>query len=129
MKIAVASNDGTNISHHFGRSECFIVFEVENGQVKSREVKQNTFTAHALGECNGEHAHHEEHHSHAGIVAALQECDAVLCYGMGFRAAQDLQANGIKAYILESEYTPEEAVSAFIRGDVKKSGGFCHCHE
>ena len=32
MKIAVASVDGVSISHHFGRSQCFIVFDVDGDE-------------------------------------------------------------------------------------------------
>jgi predicted Fe-Mo cluster-binding NifX family protein len=36
VKIAIASMDGVSISPHFGRSSCFIVFEVENGRTKNK---------------------------------------------------------------------------------------------
>jgi len=91
MKIAIASLDGTTISPHFGRSQCFIIFDVQDEKVTGKEVRQNTFTAHAQGNCQGEHEH-DHQHSHSAIVEALRDCDAVLCYGMGWRAAQDLAA-------------------------------------
>lgn len=133
MKIAVASMDGTTISGHFGRSSCFIIFETDGKGITGKEIRQNTFTAHAQGECTGEerheHTHEHAHHSHSAIVEALHDCDAVLCYGMGWRAAQDLAANGIKAYVLESESTPDEAVMQFLSGSLKAAGSFCRCHE
>ena len=156
MKIAVASIDGVSVSPHFGRSTCFIVFGTTDGKIVSREVRDNTYTPHARGEC-GEgqherhqphdqhdghepHGHHEDHqphsqheqprpHSHAGIVQALRDCEAVLCYGMGWRAAQDLAAAGVKAFILDGERTPEDAVHAFLEGKLGESKPFCRCHE
>jgi predicted Fe-Mo cluster-binding NifX family protein len=142
MKIAVASIDGVSISHHFGRSECFIVFEAAEGQVTGREVRSNSYTAHAQGQCAGHagHAGHEAHeaheahdhaqpHSHAAIVNALSDCQVVLCYGMGWRAAEDLKQAGIQAFVLDAEATAEEAVQAFLAGKVKPGGAFCRCHE
>jgi predicted Fe-Mo cluster-binding NifX family protein len=47
---------------------------------------------------------------------------------MGWRAAEDLAANGIKACVLESESTPEGAVQQFLSGELKAAGSFCRCH-
>jgi predicted Fe-Mo cluster-binding NifX family protein len=129
MKIAVASADGVSISQHFGRSQCFIVFDVADGKVASREVRDNTFTAHAKGECKeGEH-HHDQHHSHADVVAALHDCQVVLCGGMGGRAAEDLQANGIRPVMVDAALAPDQAVRDFVDGKLKPGSGFCRCHE
>jgi predicted Fe-Mo cluster-binding NifX family protein len=131
MKIAVASIDGVNISPHFGRSACFIVYENEDGTIKSREVRDNTYTPHAKGECkDGEHHEHDqgEHHGHGAIINALHDCDAVLCFGMGHRAAEDLQAKGIMPYIVTEDMPADDAVKAYLEGKLKPGQGFCHCH-
>ena len=129
MKVAVASMDGVTISHHFGRSECFIVFDVEGEEIGESTVRPNKYTAHALGQCHDEHGHHDQPHSHSSIVAALQDCDAVLCYGMGWRAAEDLNNNGIKAFVLEGEVAPAEAVKQFVTGELKPASNFCRHHD
>ena len=126
MRIAVASEDGVSISHHFGRSRCFLVFEVEGKQVVGRSLRDNTFTAHARGECQ-EGVEHNHHHGHGAIVEALKDCQAVLCYGMGWRAAEELKQNGILAFIVSGELSPEEAVSKYLAGDLGAAGGFCRC--
>ena len=130
MKIAVASTDGVSISPHFGRSRSFIVFEVVGGRIANRELRPNSHTAHAQGKCDdgGEHDHGQAH-SHADIVKALSDCQVVLCHGMGWRAAEDLKRAGIQAFVLEIEASPDEAVQAFLSGEVKAGGPFCHCHE
>ncbi len=129
MKIAVASMDGVSISQHFGRSSCFIVFEVENGKTKSKQIRDNTYTAFTKGNCHSE-GHTDQPHSHSAIVQALGDCEAVLCYGMGWRAAEDLNKNGIESFILEGECSPEEAVSLFLQGKLKpRDDQFCRCHE
>ena len=126
MKIAVASEDGVSISHHFGRSRCFLVFEVEDKQVVGHSVRDNTFTAHARGECQ-EGVEHNHHHGHGAIVEALKDCQAVLCYGMGWRAAEELKQNGIQAFVVPSEMSPEEAVNKYLAGDLGAAGDFCRC--
>jgi len=35
MKIAIASDDGKTISSHFGRTKGFVIFEVEDKEIKS----------------------------------------------------------------------------------------------
>lgn len=91
-------------------------------------VRDNTFTAHARGECQ-EGVEHNHNHGHGAIVEALKDCEAVLCYGMGWRAAEELKQNGIQAFLVPSEMSPEEAVGQHLRGELGASGGFCRCHE
>ena len=129
MKVAVASMDGISISPHFGRSSCFIVFDVENGKIKDKQIRDNTYTPFAKGNCHGEeHAH--QPHSHSAIVEALRDCETVLAYGMGWRVAEDLEINGIKSFILDKECSPEQAVSLFLKGELERSDDkLCRCHE
>ena len=122
MKIAIAS-DGAAIAPDFGRCACFLVFQVENGQIVGRETRPNTYTAHALGKCD-----HEHDHTHGPIVKAIQDCNLVLCYGMGWRAAQELQQNGIQVAIVGEELTPDEAIKRHLAGELKAGEGFCRCH-
>jgi predicted Fe-Mo cluster-binding NifX family protein len=126
MKIAVASEEGVSISHHFGRSRCFMVFEVEDKQVVGRSLRDNTFTTHARGECQ-EGVEHNYHHGHGAIVEALKDCQAVLCYGMGWSAAEELKQNGVPAFIVSGEMSPEEAVSKYLAGDLGAAESFCRC--
>jgi predicted Fe-Mo cluster-binding NifX family protein len=121
--------DGQTISPHFGRSACFIVFEMNGGAIDRREIRANRFTPHSRGECREGEAHHDQQHSHAGIVGALHDCEAVLCYGMGWRAAEELRANGIMPFVVDHEMTPEAAACAHAAGTLKAAGDFCRCHE
>jgi predicted Fe-Mo cluster-binding NifX family protein len=127
MKIAVAS-DGDAIARHFGRCECLLVFQVENGQVVAQETRPNAFTAFALGQCD--HAHKHSHaRGHGPIVNALRDCDLVLCYGMGLRAAAEMRQNGIQVALVGEEMTPENAVAKYLAGELKTGDGFCRCHD
>lgn len=130
MKIAVASSDGIHISPHFGRSSHFLVFDVEGGKIVGKELRSNTFTAHARGECHGDGQHDRSGHNHAPIVEALGDCGVVLCYGMGWRAAEALGQAGIQPYVLGEQSTPECAVALFLDGKLQPaSQGSCPRHE
>lgn len=129
MKIAVASLDGTEISSHFGRSPWFLIFEAVDGKISGPELRANTFTAHAKGACCG--GHHDKHdaHSHDSIVEALRDCQAVLTYGMGARAAEALNSNGIQPFVLAEKCTPTQAVALFLEGKLSPAGHeFCQHH-
>jgi predicted Fe-Mo cluster-binding NifX family protein len=93
-------------------------------------VRSNTFTAHAGGECS--HGHDPEHsaHSHASVVEVLRDCTAVLCYGMGWRAAEALSQSGVQPYGLGERCTPEGSVALFLAGELSSAKTrFCRCHQ
>ncbi len=142
MKIAVASTDGESISRHFGRSSCFIVFHTDEGNIVKKEIRENRYSPHALGKCNAngdEHGRHHDHthahdhnhhaHSHTGLINALNDCDTIICYGMGIRAVEDLRGAGINPYIIETELTPEEAVRVFLSGELQPAKKYCNHKE
>ena len=127
MKIAVPTNDGASISEHFGRSAAFLIFETENGQIKSRELKTNGQKhAHAQGACD-HHSGENQPHSHAGILATLEGCEVVICAGMGQRAADALKDWGMQV-VVTSVGSAEAAVSAHLAGKLTpKTESFCRC--
>jgi predicted Fe-Mo cluster-binding NifX family protein len=128
MKIAVPTNDGTSISPHFGRSAAFLIFEVENGTIKSRETRTNgTEHSHAQGEC-ASHEAEAGQHSHQGIIAAIDGCQTVICGGMGHRAAEALKAWGITDIVVTVPGLAEDAVSKFLNGTLARMPeNFCRC--
>lgn len=129
MKIAVASNDGQTLSAHFGQSKRFLIYTIEGNKVVAKEERDNSFTAHARGQCDHrtEHAH-DERHSHDDLIAALKDCQAMLCGGMGRPAAMDLQAHGIRPVIVaDTNQSPDRAIAAWLAGTLATTGSFCRC--
>jgi predicted Fe-Mo cluster-binding NifX family protein len=108
MRIAVPTNDGTSISPHFGRSAAFLIFETRDGRIQTRELRSNTM--------QHSHDHAHEPHGHAAILQALAGCDAVICAGMGARAAEALQAGGVETIVFTAPGPAESAVTAFLAG-------------
>ncbi len=128
MRIAVPTNDGTTIADHFGRSAAFLVFEIEDGQIRGRELRANTAQhTHEAGSC-GHAAGEEGKHNHAGILAALEGCQTVLCGGMGWRAAEALKAAGVTPVTTVAAGPVDDAVAAYLKGELAAgSGEFCRC--
>ena len=127
MKIAIPTNDGTSISEHFGRSASFLIFDIENGHIKRRELKPNGAKhSHSPGTCD-HRTTGSEPHSHAGILAALAGCDIVICGGMGQKAAEALRSCGTQILVAppaSAEYT----VVAYLAGKLTpQTERFCGC--
>jgi len=81
MKIAVTYENG-QVFQHFGHTEYFKVYEVENGQVINSQVV-------STGD--------EGHCALAGLLQSLQ-IDALICGGMGMGAQQALARAGIRVF-------------------------------
>jgi predicted Fe-Mo cluster-binding NifX family protein len=121
MRIAVATDDGINISEHFGRSEGFIIFDVIDNQATKVEQRTNTnHHEHAQGDCE-HHGREEGHQSHESFLSALHDCQAVICRGMGRRAVIDLSTKGIKPAIISQNISALEAVTLYAKGDLKST--------
>ncbi len=131
MKVAVASQDGITVSQHFGRSKCFIVFDVENGEILDSQVRADTFSVHAAGECEAERGlgSNGAKVEHTDMVKTLQDCHVVLCRGMGWRAAEELVRRGINPMVIRGELSPQEAVQHYLDGKLTPAHGFCRCHK
>ena len=112
MKIAVTHDNG-NVFQHFGRTESFKVYEVEDGKVVSSEV---------IGS-NG-----EGHGALAGLLAG-ENIDVLICGGLGGGAQAALADAGIEV-CSGAEGDADQAVEAYLKGELKSTGVNCdHHHE
>ena len=55
MKIAMASNDEIKIASHLGRTNGFVIVDLEDGKVKDRQYRKNDFTGHKRGMMSSGH--------------------------------------------------------------------------
>lgn len=111
MKIAVTYDNG-NVFEHFGRTEEFKIYNIENYTVASSEV----ISANGAG-----------HEALAGVLAE-QGVDVLLCGGMGEGAKSALDAFGIEV-VTGVQGNTDEAVVAFLGGELQSAGVNCDHHE
>jgi len=129
MKIAVASDDGVNVALHTGRCRGFVIYEITSTTANRQEHRVNGYTAHAQGQCKGEHPHGENHHAHGPLVDALADCAAMVTRGLGPRLIADLAARGVEVYMCQTE-SADEAAMMYAQGQLPKArpGTGCCCH-
>ena len=111
MKIAVTYDNG-NVFQHFGRTEQFKIYDVENGKVVSSEVIGND----GLG-----------HGALAGLLAN-NAINVLICGGLGGGAMNALTSAGIEVVAGASGNT-DAAVEAYLKGELVSSGANCDHHD
>ncbi len=131
MKIAIPSNDSTNISAHFGKTKGFVICEIENNKVVKKEYIQNTFTGHAQGahadKNHGHDSHEHQKHSHQGILDAIGDCEVVIAGGMGRRLYNDFEQNNIKVFVSQ-EANIDSALNLFLNNELDNNTDKCCNH-
>ena len=110
MKIAATYENG-NIFQHFGRTEFFKVYVVENGNIVSSEV----IGSDGIG-----------HGALAGLLAG-HDIQVLICGGLGGGALNALTNAGIEVCAGASG-SADEAVEAYLRGDLVDTGANCDHH-
>lgn len=100
MRIAVTYENG-QIFQHFGHTETFKIYDIENNQITSSEVVSTNGSGHG---------------ALAGVLTALK-ADILICGGIGGGAQTALAAAGIKLYGGVSG-SADEAVNAFLAGNL-----------
>ena len=107
MKIAVTYDNG-NIFQHFGKTEFFKVYEVEDNKVVSSEVISSNGTGHG---------------ALAGLLAG-QSVDVLICGGIGGGAQAALAEAGVEL-CSGAQGDADQAVEAYLKGELVSSGANC----
>jgi predicted Fe-Mo cluster-binding NifX family protein len=122
MKIAAITEDGTNISQHFGRAPLYVVVTVEEDKIASKETRNktghHTFAAHhdaplAPGERHGYDAGSQVRH--ASMMGTIADCQVLIAGGMGWGAYGNLKSRGIEPVVTDVENI-DEAVKLYLEG-------------
>jgi predicted Fe-Mo cluster-binding NifX family protein len=128
MRIAIASDDGAAVAAHTGRCRGFVIYDVNGPAAVHIEHRINASTAHARGECRGEHGTTTEHHSHGPLIDALSDCRVLVTRGLGPRLVADLAAQGIEAYVCNTEKADDAAQQYALGQLARATGTGCCCH-
>jgi len=124
MKIAFITNDGKTISQHFGRASHYLVVDVEDGEIKNKELREK------MG--HNQFAHSDEHHDHTQgsgmdkashskhnlMAKAISDCDVLICGGMGRGAYISMQSFDITPLVTDYKDI-EKALQVYLAGDLK----------
>ena len=113
MKIAVTYDNG-EVFQHFGKTDSFKVYEVEDNKVISSEVIGSNGTGHG---------------ALAGLLAE-QGVDVLICGGIGGGAQTALTEAGIEL-CAGAQGNTDQAVESYLKGELVSSGVNCdhHHHE
>ena len=110
MKIAVTYDNG-NVFQHFGKTEFFKVYEVEDNKVVSSEVIGSNGTGHG---------------ALAGLLAD-RNVDVLICGGIGGGAQATLAEAGVEL-CAGAEGDTDQAVEAYLKGELVSTGANCDHH-
>lgn len=112
MKIAVTYDNG-NVFQHFGKTEYFKVYEVEDKKVVSSEVISSNGTGHG---------------ALAGLLAD-RSVDVLICGGIGGGAQAALAEAGVEL-CAGAQGDADQAVESYLKGELISTGANCdHHHE
>lgn len=111
MKIAVTYENGA-VFQHFGKTQTFKLYEVEDGKVIASEV---------IG---------TDGNGHEALADYLESkaVSVVICGGLGDGAQAALAAAGVEV-ISGAEGDADAAVEAFLRGELVSRGVNCDHHD
>jgi len=121
VKIAAISDDGVNISQHFGRAPLYVVITVEENKVVGKETRpkagHHTFAATehptAPGERHGYDAGSQA--KHRSMAETVADCQVLLTGGMGWGAYESMKSYNIEPVVTDVANI-DEAVQLFLGG-------------
>jgi FKBP-type peptidyl-prolyl cis-trans isomerase 2/predicted Fe-Mo cluster-binding NifX family protein len=110
MRIAVTYENG-EVFQHFGHTEQFKVYEVQDGKIVSSRVIGSDGAGH-------------------GALASLlaeKQIDVLICGGIGGGAVAALNERGVEL-VSGASGSADAAVEAYLRGELQSTGANCDHH-
>jgi predicted Fe-Mo cluster-binding NifX family protein len=132
MKIAFVTDDGITITQHFGRAGKYLVVEVEEGEEVSRDLRdrQGHKQKHHTGVKNDhvatrDHEGPVAHLKHVQMMAAIEDCDVVVCGGMGRGAFNSIVSLG-KEVFMTNTGDINDALKGYLAGELVDMSDLVH---
>ena len=110
MKIAVTYENG-QVFQHFGHTETFKIYDIEDGKVVASEVIGSNGSGHG---------------ALAGLLAQ-QDIKVLICGGLGDGAKNALTEAGIEVFS-GAQGNADAAVDAYLKGELVSAGVNCDHH-
>jgi predicted Fe-Mo cluster-binding NifX family protein len=115
-KIAITSTDGQTVDAHFGRADCFYIYDVDDSGAYSQTGLRSV---QPLPEIQGGCRHNEQ--GIKPLINALSDCRYILTAQIGKRPQMLLNRSGITA--LESPSELSEAIGKLHKYHIKTNKG------
>lgn len=116
MKVAIASDDGKNISAQFEKTTGFIIFLID----KDKTIYQKDFIANSSvssAKDNTLQAKNSALESRLTLLTSLDNCDVVISRGIGFNAYTDLLNSEIEVY-LTKVLSADQAINLYLKDEL-----------
>ena len=132
MKIAFVTDNGVTITQHFGRAGKYLVVEIEDGKELSRDLRDKLGHTH-FRQAEKEHSHDEgqvhnsnaDHSKHIQMMGAIEDCDVVVCGGMGMGAFQSITSLG-KDVFMTNTSDINNALREYLAGELQNMSDLVH---
>ena len=127
--IAVATDDGTTVSSHFGRARFYEVMKFSEGRMIIRERREKA-GHHSFGQAESDHGDHngEGHEErHQTMVSPVLDCQAVIVRGMGQGAVEHLRRSNLLP-VLTGLHTIDEVIEAVAANSMDNDPRRIHQH-
>jgi predicted Fe-Mo cluster-binding NifX family protein len=103
MKIAIPSDDRSNVSEHTGRATFFAIASIEDENMTHLEFRDNPPREHGA---DGEHYH-------SATVSTIKDCEIVIVRNIGKKLRGELQAQN-KKIVFTSSNSIGESVKRYL---------------
>ena len=97
-KVAVASSDGETVDSHFGHTENFLVFEVDEESGKFEQIESRNVTAGCKGGECGNDTENEKASPLEQVAESLKDTDYVLAARIGPHAQRLLALHDVTSF-------------------------------
>ncbi len=124
MKIAIGTDDKKTIRRaHFGESKYYLVYEILNGEIISKEFRENPHV------CTGEHAHGQA----KKIMDLLPDCHLIIGRSMGKKSMDQIAKKNIDVIVTKLKNI-EKTIQLYLDSNDEyfkyyddETGKFCNC--
>jgi predicted Fe-Mo cluster-binding NifX family protein len=93
MKVAIPSDNQETITKRTGQSKGFMVYDLVDNKITGSEYRENKMDEHD----------EEAEHSHAQIIALLNDVDILLVAAIGKHMKKDVENSPIKYQLVQEE--------------------------
>lgn len=100
MKIAITSSDGVTVDQHFGKADCFYIYEAEHGKLNF--VEKRDVVAYCKSSVQSS-THNFDNDKFISVFEALKDCMKIYTKQIGDTPLQKLKEEGIEVQLCGCE--------------------------